>query len=89
MVVSERDSGEPLQVRAWREHRKLSLSELARDAGLSRMTLVRIERGDERAVRGAALDRLAMALGTTVDHLRRLPDSASATAHEPGDSAAS
>ena len=89
MVVSERESGEPLQVRAWREHRKLSLSKLARGAGLSRMTLVRIERGDERAVPGAALERLAMALGTTADDLRRLPDAASATAREPGDSAAS
>ncbi len=75
-MAEEQGATEQLRVRAWREHRKLSISELARRAGISRMTVVRIERGDDRAGRGAALERLAGALGATVDELRGEPGAA-------------
>ncbi len=53
------------------------------------MTVVRIERGDERSVRGAALDRLAQALGTTADGLRREPDAEIAALERSGETSGS
>ncbi len=76
VMAEEQGAAGELRVRAWREHRKLSISELARRAGISRMTVVRIERGDDRAVRGTALERLTGALGATADELGREPGAA-------------
>ena len=64
-------AGEP-PVRAWREHRGLSLRELARRAEVSAPLLSEIERGQKD---GSTLARLARALGVDLDDLvpRRAP----------------
>jgi IS5 family transposase len=55
-------------VRAWREHRKLTLQALADAAGLSKPFFSQIE-GGQRAGSAATLKRLAVALDVSVDLL--------------------
>jgi transcriptional regulator with XRE-family HTH domain len=53
------------QLRAWRQRRDLSLRKLAEAAGVSYVTISRIEQG-RMSPTVAMLERLAMALGITV-----------------------
>lgn len=55
-------------VRVWREHRRLSLRELARQAGLSAPYLSEIETGKKEGGL-ASMKRLAEALGVEIDDL--------------------
>ncbi len=55
-------------IRAWREHRGLSQTELARAAGIAETQLMEIEAG-ARTSTPAALRRLARALRACVDDL--------------------
>ncbi len=61
-----------LYLRQWREHRGLTVSELARRARISHPSVFRWETG-EREPRGKNLDRLARALGLTVPELYAAP----------------
>jgi transcriptional regulator with XRE-family HTH domain len=53
------------QIRAWRQRRNLSLRKLAEAAGVSYVTISRIEQG-RMSPTVAMLERLATALGITV-----------------------
>jgi ribosome-binding protein aMBF1 (putative translation factor) len=55
-------------IRAWREHRGLSRTDLAQAAGIGGMKLAEIEDGTRKAT-PAALPRLAKALGVHIDDL--------------------
>lgn len=66
VVKAELDGATPL--RAWREHRALSLQALADEAGLSKPFVSQIETG-KRTGSAATLKRLAAALGVPVDAL--------------------
>jgi transcriptional regulator with XRE-family HTH domain len=64
----------PLQLRAWREHRALSQQDLAAAAGVARRTITAIE-GGENAPRPSTVRKLAEALRTSPERLRRPPPS--------------
>jgi DNA-binding transcriptional regulator YiaG len=55
-------------IRAWREHRRLSLDALAGAAGVSASRLMELESGARKA-KPAELRKLARALGAQVDDL--------------------
>ena len=55
-------------VKAWREHRGLTVQQLASAAGLSKLFVSQIETG-HRVGTTATLKKLAQALGTTVQAL--------------------
>lgn len=57
-----------LYLRAWREHRGLSLSELARRIRVTHPSVMRWDSG-QREPRGVNLDRIARALGASVPEL--------------------
>ena len=65
----------PLPLRAWREYRALTQSELADRAGVARRTIVNIETGARRP-RPATVRALAAALGGAPEQLRSAPPSA-------------
>src|SRR5262249_48999691 len=62
-----------LRLKALREAQGITREELAARVGCSRMTILRLERGDGRP-NARDLEKLAKALGGTVDEL--LPDAA-------------
>jgi transcriptional regulator with XRE-family HTH domain len=61
-------------VRIARLGKRMSQNELAKQAGIARMTLVSIEEGSTRTPGGDTLDHLAEALGQDADSLRRALD---------------
>ncbi|HEY8706359.1 MAG TPA: helix-turn-helix domain-containing protein [Burkholderiaceae bacterium] len=67
VVHAELDGMHP--VRAWREHRALTLQALADAAGLSKPYVSQIE-GGKRAGTAATLKKLATALGVPLDALQ-------------------
>lgn len=67
-AMMERLLGEESPVKIWREHRGLSASELAREAGLSRAYVSQIESG-ARSPGIDALKAIAQALGVDIDEL--------------------
>lgn len=66
MVARLLDGESPIRV--WREHRGLSVTELAAKAGLSQPYLSQIEKGTRRAS-ATLLEALAMALRVSPDEL--------------------
>lgn len=58
-------------VRVWREHRDMSVAELAAKAGISRSSLGQIESGREDAF--STMSRIAATLGIMLDDLDRNP----------------
>ena len=66
VVYAKLDGAHPLK--AWREHRGLTLQALASAAGVSRPYVSQIE-GSKRAGTAATLKKLAVALGVPVDAL--------------------
>lgn len=74
-AVVKAELGGAHPVRAWREHRSMTLQALADAAGLSKPYLSQIE-GGKRTGTAATLKKLARALGVPMDVLQRQPVSA-------------
>jgi DNA-binding Xre family transcriptional regulator len=69
-------------IRVWREHRGLSLRELAGQAAISPSLLSDIERGKSEG-KPSVLGRLARALSVDIDDLLTLDEKSSATSRGP------
>lgn len=65
---SDDKNGGPNHLRAWREHRGLSQTELAERVGTTQSQITHLETGD-RALSAKWLRKLADALNTTPGHL--------------------
>jgi DNA-binding XRE family transcriptional regulator len=70
MLKDARDMDQPNNVKKLREERMLSKSELARLAGISPLTLDRIEKG--KACRMATKRKILLALGLTINQRERV-----------------
>ncbi len=63
-----------LRLREWRRRRALSQSELAAMAGITKATVVALEKGDPRRPHPRTIRQLAQALGIEPDELRAPDD---------------
>jgi DNA-binding XRE family transcriptional regulator len=70
MLKDGRDMDQPNNVKKLREERMLSKAELARLAGISPLTLDRIEKG--KACRMATKRKILLALGMTINQRERV-----------------
>jgi DNA-binding XRE family transcriptional regulator len=70
MLKDGRDMDQPNNVKKLREERMLSKAELARLAGISPLTLDRIEKG--KACRMATKRKILLALGLTINQRERV-----------------
>jgi DNA-binding XRE family transcriptional regulator len=70
MLKDARDMDQPNNVKKLREERMLSKAELARLAGISPLTLDRIEKG--KACRMATKRKILLALGLTINQRERV-----------------
>ena len=57
------------KLEAFRKAKKLSKSKLAEISGVSRPTIIKIEKGEEAELKTSTLVKLADALGTTVSDI--------------------
>ncbi len=57
------------KVRELRKKKRMSQAELAEKSGVSRATIIAIEKDDNKIVSSATLVKLATALGTTVERI--------------------
>jgi len=57
------------RIKELREKSGLSQEELATKSGVSRATISNLENGSSRATSTKTLNKIAQALGTTVDHI--------------------